>query len=86
MSMGGQFLERREAAGSPIRVGFGEVDVSARPAWSDVYPGQVMESISLRAAGEQMHRFISELYPICRSITGDGFRETLPPGSQAHTA
>jgi aminopeptidase-like protein len=24
-----------------------------------------------------MHRFISELYPICRSITGDGLRETL---------
>ncbi len=28
-------------------------------------------------AGKQMHRLISELYPICRSITGDGFRETL---------
>ncbi len=24
-----------------------------------------------------MHRLIAELYPICRSITGDGFRETL---------
>lgn len=24
-----------------------------------------------------MHRFIAELYPICRSITGDGVRETL---------
>jgi aminopeptidase-like protein len=24
-----------------------------------------------------MHRFIAGLYPICRSITGDGFRETL---------
>lgn len=28
-------------------------------------------------AGPEMHRFIAELYPICRSITGDGFRETL---------
>jgi aminopeptidase-like protein len=27
--------------------------------------------------GQQMHRFASELYPICRSITGDGIRETL---------
>ncbi len=28
-------------------------------------------------AGLEMHRFISELYPICRSITGNGVRETL---------
>lgn len=27
--------------------------------------------------GQEMHQFISELYPICRSITGRGFRETL---------
>jgi aminopeptidase-like protein len=27
--------------------------------------------------GQEMHRLISELYPICRSITGNGFRETL---------
>src|SRR5713101_8550419 len=27
--------------------------------------------------GQQMHRLIAELYPICRSITGDGLRETL---------
>jgi len=27
--------------------------------------------------GHQMHRLIAELYPICRSITGNGFRETL---------
>src|SRR5262245_30333677 len=24
-----------------------------------------------------MHRLVAELYPICRSITGDGFRQTL---------
>jgi aminopeptidase-like protein len=29
------------------------------------------------AAGEQMYRLASELYPICRSITGDGLRQTL---------
>lgn len=28
-------------------------------------------------AGEEMHDLIRELYPICRSITGDGVRETL---------
>jgi aminopeptidase-like protein len=29
------------------------------------------------AIGSDMHRFIEDLYPICRSITGDGLRETL---------
>jgi aminopeptidase-like protein len=29
------------------------------------------------AAGEEMVRFIAEVYPICRSITGDGVRRTL---------
>ena len=28
-------------------------------------------------AGEEMYRLIEELYPVCRSITGDGIRETL---------
>src|SRR5215510_9289584 len=28
-------------------------------------------------AGQEMRQLISELYPICRSITGNGFRETL---------
>jgi aminopeptidase-like protein len=27
--------------------------------------------------GEEMHRFMADLYPICRSITGEGVRETL---------
>ena len=27
--------------------------------------------------GERMHAFVRELYPICRSITGNGTRETL---------
>ncbi|BCA54132.1 peptidase M28 [Nitrospira sp. KM1] len=27
--------------------------------------------------GHEMHQFAGELYPICRSITGDGVRETL---------
>src|SRR5204863_2967680 len=37
------------------------------------------ETASVRSddSGEWMHRFIAELYPICRSITGDGFRATL---------
>src|SRR5271156_5396642 len=27
--------------------------------------------------GQELHRFASELYPICRSITGEGIRRTL---------
>jgi len=27
--------------------------------------------------GHELHRFAAELYPICRSITGDGLRQTL---------
>jgi aminopeptidase-like protein len=28
-------------------------------------------------AGEDMHRLMAKLFPICRSITGEGFRQTL---------
>ena len=31
----------------------------------------------LTKLGAEMHRFAGELYPICRSITGDGIRQTL---------
>ena len=30
-----------------------------------------------RSKGEEMHDLITELYPICRSITGDGVRQTI---------
>ncbi|MGH8542661.1 MAG: DUF4910 domain-containing protein [Gammaproteobacteria bacterium] len=32
---------------------------------------------TLETLGQEMHRLVSELYPICRSITGEGVRETL---------
>ncbi len=32
---------------------------------------------NLANVGEEMHRFSGALYPICRSITGDGLRRTL---------
>ena len=31
----------------------------------------------LAKIGEESHAFAAELYPICRSITGDGIRQTL---------
>ena len=32
---------------------------------------------NLQELGDEMHRFAAELYPICRSITGNGIRQTL---------
>ncbi|MGZ9005790.1 MAG: DUF4910 domain-containing protein, partial [Burkholderiales bacterium] len=37
---------------------------------ADVQPDQ-------SSLGQAMHRLVTELYPICRSITGNGLRETL---------
>jgi len=34
-------------------------------------------SIDQEGMGREMHAFIGEMYPLCRSITGAGFRETL---------
>ena len=34
-------------------------------------------AVHRKEIGVEMHRLIAELYPICRSITGDGVRETL---------
>lgn len=35
------------------------------------------EFYKMKDLGQRMHAFIAQLYPICRSITGDGVRETL---------
>ncbi len=34
-------------------------------------------TLNLQGLGQEMYQFISDVYPICRSITGNGFRETL---------
>ena len=34
-------------------------------------------STESRSAGHELHKFASGLYPICRSITGQGVRQTL---------
>jgi aminopeptidase-like protein len=38
---------------------------------------EIMQSLDQVQTGRQMHDLITELYPICRSITGDGLRKTL---------
>lgn len=38
---------------------------------------ELKASLALDEIGPAMHRLIADLYPICRSITGNGFRETL---------
>ncbi len=38
---------------------------------------EVVETLDPAAAGGDMHALAAELYPICRSITGDGVRRTL---------
>jgi aminopeptidase-like protein len=36
-----------------------------------------LEQRDLAETGRELHRFVADLYPICRSITGDGIRRTL---------
>jgi aminopeptidase-like protein len=36
-----------------------------------------VSSVEITAVGQKLAAFAAELYPICRSITGDGVRETL---------
>lgn len=36
-----------------------------------------VDQMGKTAAGRELHQFATELYPICRSITGNGIRQTL---------
>ncbi len=38
---------------------------------------QQFDQMDVTAVGKDLHNFAAELYPICRSITGDGIRRTL---------
>jgi aminopeptidase-like protein len=55
------------------RAGFYESKMPNNP--SDF--SELRASLALPAIGEEIQALIQELYPICRSITGDGFRQTL---------
>ncbi len=41
------------------------------------YLSELQTQMDAHSIGRQIHALIAELYPICRSITGDGVRETL---------
>ena len=69
---------------SPGRTYFGHVGEGSHMASiSQERRGAIMTSVGPKEAvrgeelGKEMHDFIVELYPICRSITGAGVRETL---------
>ena len=40
-------------------------------------PAKELDLLNLTEVSKDLHGFATELYPICRSITGDGLRETL---------
>ena len=40
-------------------------------------PTKELDLLNLTEVSKDLHGFATELYPICRSITGDGLRETL---------
>jgi aminopeptidase-like protein len=44
---------------------------------NDIKLKDMNKPIDLDAAGTQMYQLVCELYPFCRSITGNGVRETL---------
>ena len=37
----------------------------------------VLAALDAEPLGQQIYDLIARLYPICRSITGDGFRQTM---------
>src|SRR5882672_831881 len=50
------------------------VPATPSEAASTAWPSAPMNSLTV---GEAMHRLARELYPLRRSLTGDGFRETV---------
>ncbi len=52
-----------------------EAQAEATTPMSSVF--DLRAGIDPAAIGRQLHELIAELYPICRSITGDGFRKTM---------
>ncbi len=56
---------------TPVAAGHCPADGGAEPI------RRLIDSLDPRALGAEMHALIRDLYPICRSITGDGLRRSL---------
>jgi len=51
---------------------------SASPYLAEITARNTVQRATVpQAVGHEMYQLVSELYPICRSITGDGVRQTL---------
>jgi aminopeptidase-like protein len=62
----------------------GEAKMTSERNWAHPHVEQIRMDLLKELAqrdpaeiGEALHRFAAELYPICRSITGNGIRQTL---------
>jgi aminopeptidase-like protein len=66
-----------ESRSDRTRLTGGAGEAAPRPGGRETELEQIVEALDLRDAGKRMYRLIAELYPVCRSITGDGFRHTL---------
>src|SRR5262245_39613025 len=58
----------------------GGSDFRSRPDLSGFRMTYLLKDVDARdqtGIGNELHQFASDLYPICRSITGNGLRQTL---------
>src|SRR5947199_3097114 len=86
LRMVGQGRRGRADRGLPeVRPGQGRLQPGVHPAGLAAPPGRRRHRRRVAAAppmkplrtGEELHALVERLYPICRSITGDGTRQTL---------
>ena len=54
-----------------------DVNAKVLDSADQVSPDSLAGRSDREATGAEMHSLVAELFPICRSITGDGVRQTL---------